>query len=120
MRVFISYAPREASLANRLGHFLRGNGVTPFSVNLKMSLGDDLFHRLEYALQHPNHILVLLSGSYLRDKWLQKELFAFVTKELTSNAHGLILPVLAQQCLTWPRAYFGRIGLIRRWLPTPT
>jgi hypothetical protein len=39
---------------------------------------------------HPNHVLMLLSNSYLRNDWLKKkEVLALVTEELKGNSHGL-------------------------------
>nr|MDQ3818355.1 TIR domain-containing protein [Acidobacteriota bacterium] len=98
MKIFISYESlRNQSFVNRLSNSLREIGVSPSIINLKLMYGDKIFDHIDQALVNCDQVIVVLSKAYIKSKWHQKELFAFLMKERDTKT-DLILPVRIDDC----------------------
>jgi hypothetical protein len=97
MKVFISYHVNNKLFVDRLSQALRQIGVAPTIINLKLMYGDDIYDNLDQALKNCDQVIMVLSKSYTKSKWLQKESFAFLVKEKEMKT-DFILPIVIGDC----------------------
>lgn len=97
MRVFISYHVKNKLFVDKLSQELKKIGVAPIIINLKLMYGDEIFNNLEQALKNCDQVVAVLSRSYTKSKWLQKELLAFFMKEKETKS-DFILPIVIGDC----------------------
>jgi hypothetical protein len=97
MKVFISYHVNNKLFVDKLLEALRKIGVAPIIINLKLMYGDEIYDNLDQALKNCDQVIMVLSKSYIKSKWLQKESFAFLMKEKEMRA-DFILPLVIGDC----------------------
>jgi len=89
--VFISHAWEDKNFARPFSEHLRAIGVSVWFDEYELKLGDSLRRRIEDGLKNSRHGLVLLSQSFFKKDWPQKELDALYSLETSSRR---ILPIL--------------------------
>ena len=98
MQVFLSYNHEsDQDFVNELTEALKRIDVIPQIVNLKLKYGDEINAQVGDALKNCENIILLLSNGFLRSKWHQKELFAFLLHEVHIGSQ-IIIPLLLEDC----------------------
>lgn len=76
--VTISYAHGDSSYASRLGEALRGYGFDAWVAHEELRTGDDLSDRLSRRLSKTDWLVVLVSESTIKSRWIDFEVGAAV------------------------------------------
>jgi TIR domain len=97
MKIFISYHISNKVFVDKLLEALKQIGVAPVINNLQLMYGDQIYDNLDQALKNCDQIIMVLSKSYIKSKWLQKESFAFLMKEREMRTN-FILPIVVGDC----------------------
>lgn len=102
MKVFLSYQPQaNEPFAQKLGAELTRRGITPRSINLRLEYAERLpksVEALDMIVRECNHVIPLLSRDYVADRWLQRELGAFNSLEMSTEKSNLIIPAIIEKC----------------------
>lgn len=98
MQAFLSYEYiRNQDFVDGLAQELRKREIAPFTNDLQLALGDQLYDQLDKALRDCDFAIAVLTKAYVESDWLQKELFALNMKEKLMKTEYL-LPVLVEDC----------------------
>lgn len=97
MQVFISYHPNEKVFVNELSKELRSINITPVSTNLQQMFGDNIYDDVDKALRNCDYAILVLSEFYIKDEWMQQELFSFLMRERVKKIK-FIIPVIKEDC----------------------
>lgn len=90
--IFISHASEDKdSVARPLSELLENAGLKVWLDEAQISLGDSLRKKLDEGLIYSKYGLVILSPSFIKKDWTQRELGAFQSREFGNNK--VILPV---------------------------
>ncbi len=96
-RIFISYARSDRLKAKRLARELQKTGASIWFDEWQLRVGDSLRERIDDALSTSDYLLILLSPSSARSKWIRKEWSSAFSRELSSRSITVI-PVLLADC----------------------
>ena len=92
--VFISHASDDKTeVAEPLAAALEAAGVSVWLDKKQITLGDSLMQSISDGLAHCRYGVVILSPSFFRKHWTQKELAALFARE-TTDGKKVILPVV--------------------------
>jgi hypothetical protein len=97
MAVFISHDYKDGQFVDRLQRALRNCGVEVISINLRLTLGEDLMARIYAQMAYIDHVIAVMSENYLNDEWLERELQALLFLENRRNTE-MIVPVVLDAC----------------------
>jgi hypothetical protein len=86
---FISYSSRDEALAQRLHADLRNKGVRCWFAPEDMKIGDEFRTRIDKSIQVYDRLLLILSESSVKSRWVQKEVETAFEKE--ENEHRIVL-----------------------------
>jgi hypothetical protein len=113
MQVFLSYNHEsDQAFVAELTEALNKIDVSPQIINLRLKYGDAINEKVEEALRNCEKVIVVLSDGFVKSKWHQKELFAFLLREVTAGSQSII-PILLEDC-DYPAMLDGRICDFRR------
>ena len=91
--VFISHASEDkAEVARPVYHALRKRGFRVWFDEAELALGDGLRRKIDEGLSRCRFGVVILSESFFRKEWPQRELDGLVAREMESSVKA-ILPV---------------------------
>ena len=96
-QVFLSYASADKEIAHRIVNELRERGICVWFDAYELQFGDSIVEAVENAISASDYLIVLLSPNSANSVWVQKELGAALSGELTSRDITL-LPVLIADC----------------------
>src|SRR5712691_3600428 len=96
-QLFLSYASADKDVAQKIADKLRHSGLRIWFSEYELQAGDSITERIQDAIAASDHLIVLLSPSSVRSNWVQRELNAALSRELTSRA-VTILPILIADC----------------------
>lgn len=92
--VFISHASEDkAAVAEPLARALEQGGISVWIDKDQIRLGDSLRRAIDHGLVHCRYGVVILSPSFFKKQWTQKELDALFNRE-TVDGRKVILPVV--------------------------
>lgn len=90
--VFISHASEDKKdVAKPLAELLIENKVKVWLDEFELTIGDSLRRKIDYGLSNSRYGIVILSESFFKKEWPQKELDGLVAKE--SDGEKVILPI---------------------------
>jgi len=95
--VFLSYASADREMAHKIVNELREQGNHVWFDAYELQYGDSIVKTIENAISVSDYLVVLLSPNSVNSVWVQKELGAALSSELTSRDITL-LPVLIEAC----------------------
>jgi hypothetical protein len=91
--VFISHATEDkADVARPIADGLRASGWTVWLDEYEITVGDDLYHRIDHGLARSRCGVVILSEHFFAKRWTKQELSALAARE-TVSGEKVILPV---------------------------
>lgn len=90
---FLSYSRDDAPLVLSVIKELSGSGVDTFIDEIEIGWGDSINERVFSGLDSTRNVVVFVTESAIRSKWVQKELSTALTNEINSGS-VVILPVL--------------------------
>jgi hypothetical protein len=82
---FISYASRDEALAQRLHADLQANKVRCWFAPENLKIGDEFRSRIDESIQVCDRLLLILSESSVKSRWVQKEVETAFEKEGKEN-----------------------------------
>jgi len=90
--VFISHASEDKKeVAKPLAELLIEKGVNVWLDDFELTIGDSLRRKIDHGLSNSRYGIVILSESFFKKEWPQKELDGLVAKEL--EGEKVILPI---------------------------
>lgn len=95
--VFLSYASADKEVAHRIVEELRKRGIRVWFDTCELQPGDSIAKAIEYAISASDYLVVLLSPSSVNSVWVQQELGAALSIELTTR-NITLLPVVIADC----------------------
>ena len=90
-RVFLSYAQGDNVIARQIVEALKKAGLKVWFDEWALRAGDSIAQRIDQAVETSDLFIVLLSPRSVKSKWVQKELNAALSRELTLRAVTVIL-----------------------------
>jgi hypothetical protein len=96
-QVFLSYVSADKEVAHRIVEELRKQGIRVWFDTYELQPRDSIVKAIEYAISASDYLVVLLSPSSVNSVWVQRELGAALSGELTSRDITL-LPVVIADC----------------------
>lgn len=96
-RLFISYASADKAVARRIATQLKARGAFVWFDEFELNVGDSLRSKIEHGLSSSDYLVVLLSRNAVESSWVQSELSAALSVELTTR-DITILPLLVEDC----------------------
>ena len=90
--VFISYASEDKPFVQQLARGLEQKGLRVWIDETVLTLGDSLRETIDHGLAQSRYGVVVLSKSFFRKSWPQRELDGLTTKEMASG-RKTILPI---------------------------
>ncbi len=117
--VFISYASEDRAEAAEIADALGDAGLAPWIAEREVDPGQSFVEEIDAALGYASYLVLLLSASSLRSRWVRREWAAALAGEAI-----VLLPVLLEPCEPPPllrdrvfvRLYEDRQGGIDRIL----
>lgn len=90
--VFISHASEDKEeVAKPLAELLLKNEVKVWLDDFELTIGDSLRRKIDHGLSNSRYGIVILSESFFKKEWPQKELDGLVAKE--SDGKKVVLPI---------------------------
>jgi len=96
-QVFLSYADADREVARKITDELRAQDISVWFSGYELRVGDSIASAIEQAISASDYLVVLLSPHSVNSRWMQEELNAALTRELTARDVTL-LPVLIGDC----------------------
>jgi len=90
--IFISYASEDASVADSILKELTYYGLKVWLDKIVLNIGDSIRRSIDHGLNSSHYGIVILSQSYLRKQWTQKELDGLIAREV-EESRKIILPI---------------------------
>jgi hypothetical protein len=118
---FISYSSRDAAVAQRLHADLQDNGVRCWFAPEDLKIGDAFRSRIDESIQVYDRLLLILSESSVKSRWVQTEVETALEKEGNEN-RTVLFPIRIDEAVMqsqggWAAAIRRQrhIGDFRRW-----
>ncbi|MFL5385409.1 MAG: TIR domain-containing protein [Longimicrobiaceae bacterium] len=92
-RVFLSHAPADAEIAQRLRKALGSRGVEVWPADRTPSSDDHIVHQLEAGLEGADIVVLLISTNSLGRKVVHYELNYVIAHRLSASGGATVLPV---------------------------
>jgi hypothetical protein len=89
---FIGYSSRDEALAQRLHADLQAKGVRCWFAPEDMKIGDEFRSRIDESIQVYDRLLLIVSESSVKSRWVQKEVETAFEKEAREN-RTVLFPV---------------------------
>jgi Holliday junction resolvase-like predicted endonuclease len=96
-QVFLSYAKADEEIAQRIADELRWRGISVWFDVYELKAGDSIAKAIEDAISASDYLIVLLSPNSVNSVWVQKELAAALSRDLSARDITL-LPVVIADC----------------------
>jgi len=110
-QVFLSYASADKRIAQNIVDKLRQEGISVWFDTYELQPADSIAEAMEKALSASDYLVVLLSPHSVNSVWVQQELGAALSSDLTARDITL-LPVLIADCeIPSPLAYYQYLDL---------
>ncbi len=93
MRIFLSYSHQDQKYADLLSKHLSEAGHDVWQNKLNLKLGDNLIEKVNQGIKEAQALIVIVSESSLRSKWVMHEFSALALGDLSSESRKVI-PVL--------------------------
>jgi hypothetical protein len=110
-QVFLSYASADKQVARNIVDKLRQEGIRVWFDTYELQPADSIAEVMEKVLSASDYLVVLLSPHSVNSVWVQQELGAALSSDLTARDITL-LPVLIADCeIPPPLAYYQYLDL---------
>lgn len=110
-QVFLSYASADKEIAQKIVAELRQEGIRVWFDTYELQPADSIAEAIVRAISASDYLVVLLSPHSVNSVWVQKELGATLSRDLTARDITL-LPVLIADCeIPPPLAYYQYLDL---------
>lgn len=96
-QIFISYAPADRGVAEKIGKKLRDSGLRVWFDKWEIAAGDSLVDKINAGIESSDLLLVLLSPDAISSKWVRAEWTQALSRELDYRAINVI-PALVRDC----------------------
>jgi hypothetical protein len=118
---FISYSSRDEALAQCLHADLQNKGVRCWFAPEDLKIGDEFRSRIDESIQGYDRLLLILSESSVKSRWVQKEIETAFEKEAKEN-RIVLFPVRIDEAVMQSQVGWAadirrmrHIGDFRRW-----
>ena len=96
-RVFICHASEDKPSARRIAAYIRQAGAEVWLDEWEIKIGDSIVERINSGLLEATHMLLLLSTKSLQKRWVKREYFAALMRQISDSSIRL-LPVMLDAC----------------------
>jgi hypothetical protein len=96
--VFICYAHADAKFVDWLADRLNESGVDVWIDKWKIKLGDSITQRIHEGIGSSDFLIVVLSRTSVKSKWVREELNAASIRNIEEDKHAFILPLRTEEC----------------------
>jgi TIR domain len=96
-QVFICHASEDKPFVRVLARDLKAHGVPVWFDEWVLQVGDSLTEKIQEGIQRSGWLLVILSKSSVRSRWVRRELSSGLALELEKKG-VYVLPVLKESC----------------------
>lgn len=97
LKVFISYSVKDKNYANKLAYSLREKNIQVFFSEWDILVGHNLEHQLYEGIKECNYLLLIITKSSIKSKWVKVELDFARIIEIEDNRINII-PLLYEKC----------------------
>jgi len=104
--VFISHSSEDAEIVRSLYSYLKQSGINVFVAEYFPEPGRELLLKMSENIRTSDCILVLLTQSGLKSRWVQREI------QIGIDAHRLIIPVVERGLEDEARRWVGNVEWI--------
>ena len=118
---FISYSSQDAAVAQRLHADLQDNGVRCWFAPEDLKIGDAFRSRIDESIQVYDRLLLILSESSVKSRWVQTEVETALEKEGNEN-RTVLFPIRIDEAVMQSQGGWAadirrqrHIGDFRRW-----
>jgi len=77
---------------------MKASGVDVWIDKWKIKVGDSITHRINEGIGESDFLIVALSQTSVKSKWVQEELNAALIRNIEEEKHAFILPILLEKC----------------------
>lgn len=95
--IFLSHSSTDAERAKNIAEALRALGYPVWYSDWAIEPGQSIVEKINEALDRNDTLIVLLSKSSVKSKWVERELNAALMSQLSGEA-VTVLPVLIEDC----------------------
>jgi hypothetical protein len=96
-QIFLSYANADRDVATRLSSALQDAGLRVWFGESELNIGDSVFEKIDKAIASSDVLLVFLSPTSVKSRYVQAELNSILSRELRDRA-VTIVPALIKDC----------------------
>lgn len=93
-RVFISHSHQDKPFVERLLKDLLDANLNVWLDKQELAPGDSVIEKVSHGLRNSDYLVAVLSRSSIKSKWVQAELNAVLSNQLSGKSGTAILPVL--------------------------
>jgi hypothetical protein len=97
-RLFLSHSHADREFCEKLAEDLRHEGVFVWTDEAEMQIGDSLIRKISEAIDETDYLVVILSKSSVKSRWVRKEVDIAMTQEIRGK-RVKVLPVLLEDCV---------------------
>jgi len=112
--VFIAYASEDGAVALELANALKERGVSVWLDSIALRIGDSLQRSIDHGLASARFGVVLLSRSFFRGQWSQREFAGLLAREMGED-RVVVLPlwheVDAEEVRRWSPPLADKVAL---------
>jgi len=102
MKIFLSYSQRDAALAQKIAHGLRGEGLQIWLPEEELLPGDNWAERISRALDECDSMVVLLTPNVTQSSNVQWEMgYALGNKAYSKRVIPIVVGSEAESMLPW-------------------
>lgn len=97
-RVFLSHSHADNEFCEKLAADLRHKSIFVWIDEAEMQIGDSLIRKISKAIDQMDYVVVVLSKSSVKSRWVKKEVDIAMTQEIRGK-QVKVLPILLEDCL---------------------
>jgi hypothetical protein len=97
-KIFISYNHSDSAFVDSLAEDLKATGMDIWIDKLKVQVGDSIIQRVNEGLHESDFLIVVLSKSSIKSRWVQEELNAATLRNIESTRQAFVLPIVIEDC----------------------
>ena len=96
-RVFLCHSSKDKEFVERIALQLKEARLDVWYDNWEILIGDSIIEKIQDGIERSDFLVIVLSKSSVRSKWVRKEIGAGLDKEIKRKG-AFVLPLLLENC----------------------